>query len=47
MCPSEESLLAVEPKAYVHWEKGSAKGRNGHAHAFVIDDLHSSWPHVR
>ena len=35
------------PSSHVHWEKGAANGRNSHAHAFVIDDLHSSWPHAR
>jgi MFS family permease len=40
---SHEGLTA----SHVHWEKGAASGRNSHAHAFVIDDLHSSWPHAR
>lgn len=27
-----------------HWEQGEATGQNSHAHVFVIDDLHTSWP---
>lgn len=34
------------PAHHPHWQEGYAKGRNIHAHAFVIDDLHPSWPHA-
>jgi MFS family permease len=30
-----------------HWRQGHAPRGNSHAHAFVIDDLHRSWPAVR
>ncbi|QPC88981.1 MFS transporter (plasmid) [Mesorhizobium sp. NBSH29] len=35
------------PSTHSHWEQGLVKGRNTHAHAYVIDDLHDSWPHAR
>ena len=35
------------PASHPHWNEGVAGGRNSHAHAFVIDDLHSAWPHER
>lgn len=35
------------PPTHSHWEQGLAKGRNTHAHAYVIDDLHDAWPHAR
>jgi hypothetical protein len=35
------------PGRHSHWEEGSVAGRNSHAHAFVIDDLHGTWPHAR
>lgn len=35
------------PSNHPHWEQGTAKRRNSHAHVFVIDDLHSTWPHSR
>jgi hypothetical protein len=34
------------PSGHEHWEQGSTKGRNSHAHTYVIDDLHASWPHA-
>lgn len=37
------SLSADDP----HWRTGSSRDRNRHAHAFVIDDLHSVWPEIR
>ncbi|CAG1014919.1 MAG: MFS transporter [Rhizobiaceae bacterium] len=40
---SHEGLPASHP----HWNEGVADGRNRHAHAYVIDDLHSAWPHAR
>jgi H+ antiporter protein len=40
---SHEGLPAGHP----HWNEGVADGRNRHAHAYVIDDLHSAWPHAR
>jgi len=40
---SHEGLPASHP----HWNEGVADGRNRHAHAYVIDDLHSAWPHPR
>jgi predicted MFS family arabinose efflux permease len=35
------------PPNHSHWEQGLVNGRNTHAHAYVIDDLHDSWPHAR
>jgi H+ antiporter protein len=35
------------PANHPHWEQGSGKERNSHAHVFVIDDLHATWPHAR
>lgn len=35
------------PSNHSHWEQGLVNGRNTHAHAYVIDDLHDSWPHAR
>lgn len=35
------------PSQHPHWEQGSARGRNSHAHVFVIDDLHATWPHFK
>jgi MFS family permease len=35
------------PASHPHWGEGSVAGRNSHAHAFVIDDLHGTWPHAR
>ena len=35
------------PGSHPHWGEGSVAGRNSHAHAFVIDDLHGTWPHAR
>lgn len=36
------------PSSHPHWQEGtSGAGRDGHAHTFVIDDLHSTWPHAR
>ena len=35
------------PSHHPHWEQGSAKVRNRHAHVFVIDDLHATWPHFK
>lgn len=35
------------PGSNPHWGEGSVAGRNSHAHAFVIDDLHGTWPHAR
>lgn len=35
------------PGSHPHWGEGSVAGRNSHAHAFVIDDLHGRWPHAR
>jgi len=35
------------PSTHSHWEQGLVNGRNTHAHAYVIDDLHDSWPHAR
>jgi len=35
------------PVSHPHWAEGSVAGRNSHAHAFVIDDLHCTWPHAR
>jgi len=40
---SHEGLPASHP----HWNEGIADGRNKHAHAYVIDDLHAVWPHAR
>jgi MFS family permease len=40
---SHEGLPANHP----HWNEGVADGRNRHAHPYVIDDLHSAWPHAR
>ena len=40
---SHDGLPASNP----HWGEGSVAGRNSHAHAFVIDDLHGTWPHAR
>jgi MFS family permease len=34
------------PASHPHWGEGSVAGRNSHAHAFVIDDLHGTWPHA-
>ncbi|MBL0936752.1 MAG: MFS transporter [Rhizobiaceae bacterium] len=33
--------------AHPHWDEGRPDGRHRHAHAFVIDDLHGSWPQAR
>lgn len=35
------------PTNHPHWGEGSGAGTNGHAHAYVIDDLHGTWPHAR
>jgi len=35
------------PASHPHWNEGVADGSNRHAHAYVIDDLHSAWPHAR
>ncbi len=35
------------PGNHPHWNEGVANGRNRHAHAYLIDDLHSAWPHAR
>ena len=35
------------PVSHPHWSEGNGDGRNRHAHAYVIDDLHSAWPHAR
>ena len=35
------------PVSHPHWAEGSVASRNSHAHAFVIDDLHGTWPHAR
>ena len=35
------------PSHHPHWEQGTAKGPNSHAHVFVIDDLHATWPHFK
>ena len=35
------------PINHPHWGEGSGAGTNGHAHAYVIDDLHGTWPHAR
>ena len=35
------------PSHHPHWEQGAAQRRNSHTHVFVIDDLHSTWPHSR
>lgn len=40
---SHEGLPASHP----HWSEGNGDGSNRHAHAYVIDDLHSAWPHAR
>lgn len=40
---SHEELPALHP----HWEQGRPDRRHRHAHPFVIDDLHASWPNVR
>ena len=40
---THDGLPASDP----HWNEGVADGRNRHAHAYVIDDLHSAWPHAR
>lgn len=37
---SHEGLSSRHP----HWGQGEATGRHSHAHVFVIDDLHTSWP---
>lgn len=35
------------PGSHPHWNEGVADGRSRHAHRFVIDDLHDTWPHAR
>ncbi len=35
------------PSDHPHWSEGVVDGRNRHAHAYVIDDLHAAWPQVR
>jgi predicted MFS family arabinose efflux permease len=35
------------PANHPHWNEGLADGRNRHAHAYVIDDLHAVWPLAR
>ncbi len=40
---SHEALAMSHP----HWGEGHPDGRHRHAHPFVIDDLHASWPNVR
>ena len=30
-----------------HWQEGHHRQGRGHRHAFVIDDLHTAWPHSR
>ena len=35
------------PVHHPHWQQGTSRGRNAHAHAFVIDDLHAAWPNAR
>lgn len=40
---SHEELPALHP----HWEQGRPDRRHRHAHPFVIDDFHASWPNVR
>jgi predicted MFS family arabinose efflux permease len=35
------------PASHPHWKEGNPDGRHCHAHPFVIDDLHASWPNVR
>lgn len=37
---SHDDLTSRHP----HWQQGEATGQNSHAHVFVIDDLHTSWP---
>jgi MFS family permease len=40
---THDGLPASDP----HWNEGVADGRNRHAHAYVIDDIHSAWPHAK
>lgn len=35
------------PADHPHWQEGDAGHRHRHSHAFVIDDLHPSWPRAR
>jgi len=36
------------PSGHPHWKEGShVGGQNRHAHNFVIDSLHGTWPHMR
>ncbi|MEX0409281.1 hypothetical protein ABGN05_26920 [Aquibium sp. LZ166] len=35
------------PASHRHWNWGFADGRDRHAHAYVIDDLHCASPHAR
>jgi len=35
------------PAHHGHWLEGKSRGGNAHAHAFVIDDLHATWPNAR
>ena len=35
------------PADHPHWQEGHAGHRHRHSHAFVIDDLHPSWPRAR
>ena len=35
------------PANHPHWTEGASQSRNRHAHAYVIDDLHTSWPQAR
>lgn len=36
------------PADHPHWHEGRSRdGASRHAHTFVVDDLHATWPHTR